>query len=102
MRQRHGHTVHGARAVHCPSNRSEIFFERIRGVGLRPQEDAVGLKRALDTGQGCPRMGHVVDAVEGEHEIEPISGRNALGGDLFKEETIRNSRSRGLGLRPRD
>jgi len=48
--------MHRARAIHCPSDRGEVFFELIRGLGFRPKEDAAGLKRTVDTGQGGARF----------------------------------------------
>lgn len=73
LRQRHRHAMHSACAVHRPSDWGEVFFEAIRGLGFRPQEDATRFEGAPDTGQSSTGVRHVVDTVERHHEVEMIS-----------------------------
>ena len=102
LSQRYCHAMHGAGAVHGPANWRQVFLELVRSVRLRPHQDAAWLKRPLDIGERASRIRHIVDAIEGHHQVEAVGGGNVFGGDPLEDETIAESRSRGLRSRSRD
>ena len=78
------------------------FLDSVRSVRLRPHQDAAQLERAPDIGERASRIRHIVDAIEGPHYVEAVGGGNVFGGDPLEDETIAESRSRGLRSRSRD
>jgi hypothetical protein len=78
------------------------FLDSVRSVRLRPHQDAAQLERAPDIGERVTRIRHIVDAIEGPHYVEAVGGGNVFGGDPLEDETIAESRSRGLRSRSRD
>src|SRR5216684_3756300 len=76
--------MHRAGIVQSAPHRIKVVFEPLTDVCLRPQKCAIGLEHALNGCQRCPRMRHVVDTVEGHHQIEALAKRDVLSGDLLK------------------
>src|ERR1700738_3207109 len=102
LSQRYCHTMHRAGAVHGPANRRQVFLELVRSVRLRPHQDATWLERALDIGERASRIRHIVDAIEGHHQVEAVGGGNVLRGELLEDKTIADSGTRRLCPRSRD
>ena len=101
LRQRVGQAQEQRAVVVQPTDRVEGALDRVGGVRLDQQPCAVRSQRLADPPSGTERVAHVVQAVEGGHQL--VSGaREGLCRTYLEGDPVRDTRIGGLLARELD